>query len=134
MEEIMIKWPIKYVDYNGEEHTDSFYFNLTKAELTEMQFDANGAYSEFITRIAEEKSYKALGAEFKRIILMSYGIKSDDGRYFRKSQQIRDDFEQSPAYSELYMELLSDADKAAKFMKGILPQDLQGNNSIAPSK
>ena len=121
----MIKKHIKFTDYNDNEIEEDFYFNLTKAELTEMQFKANGAYSNFIERIMNERDIARLGEEFKSLILNSYGVKSDDGRLFRKSQQIRDDFEQSAAYSVLFMELISDAEQAAKFVRGILPSDLQ---------
>jgi hypothetical protein len=129
----MIKWPITFTDYDDNEITEDFYFNLNKAELTQMQFDVNGAYSSFIERISNERDLKALGQEFKKIILMSYGKKSDDGRLFRKSEQMREDFEQSEAYVTLYMELLSDGEKAAKFVKGILPKDLQGQAQMAVS-
>ena len=121
----MIKWNIEFEDYNGQKIKEDFYFNLNKAELTEMQFRVNGAYSNFIERIMNERDVKKLGEEFKNLILNSYGVKSDDGRLFRKSQQLRDDFEQSAAYSVLFMELISDADKASKFVRGILPSDLQ---------
>lgn len=130
----MIKWPITFTDYDGNELTEDFFFNLNKAELTQMQFDVNGAYSSFIERISNERDLKALGREFKKIILMSYGKKSDDGRHFRKSDQMREDFEQSEAYVTLYMDLLSDGEKAAKFVRGILPKDLQGTKQIAPAK
>ena len=129
----MIKWPITFTDYDDNEITEDFYFNLNKAELTQMQFDVNGAYSSFIERISNERDLKALGQEFKKIILMSYGKKSDDGRLFRKSEQMREDFEQSEAYVTLYMDLLSDGEKAAKFVKGILPKDLQGQAQMAVS-
>lgn len=122
----MIKWTIKFTDYNDEEVTEDFYFNLNKAELTDMQFKVNGAYRQFIERIVNTRDVQKLGEEFKSLILNSYGEKSDDGRRFKKSQELRDDFEQSPAYPVLYMELLSDADKATKFVRGVLPKDLQG--------
>lgn len=123
----MIKWPITFTDYNDVEITEDFYFNLNKAELTKMQLDANGTYEAYLERISNERNLKALGDEFRNLILMSYGQKSDDGRTFRKNQQLRDDFEQSEAYSVLFMELLTDSDKASKFAIGILPKDLQGD-------
>lgn len=132
----MIKWPITFTTYNDEEITEDFYFNLNKAELIKMQFDVNGAYSQFIERISNERDVKRLGEEFQKIILNSYGKKSDDGRVFRKSQELRDEFEQSEAYSVLYVELLSDVNKASKFVRGILPKDLQNteisNKSLVP--
>lgn len=122
----MIKWPITFTTYDDETITEDFYFHLNKAELAQMQFKANGAYSKFIERITNERDLEKLSEEFRNIILNSYGKKSDDGRVFRKSQQDRDDFEHSEAYATLYMELISDADKASKFMQGILPKDLRG--------
>jgi len=121
----MIKWTINYEDFNGTKVTEDFYFNLNKAELMEMQFDAQGAYSQFIERIVNQRDVKKLGEEFKSIILNSYGVKSDDGKMFKKSKELRDEFEQSAAYSELYIELLTDEDKASKFVTGILPKDLR---------
>lgn len=126
----MIKWPITYEDYNGSQVTEDFYFNLNKAELTTMLFDANGAYTEYIQRLMNERNLKQLGAEFRNIILNSYGQKSDDGKIFRKNQQIREDFENSEAYSVLFMELISDSDKASKFITGVLPKDLQNQATI----
>lgn len=122
----MIKWTIEYETYDEETVTEDFYFHLNKAELTQMQFDVNGAYSQYIERMQNERNIKALGDEYKNLILRAYGKKSDDGRTFRKSKEIRDDFECSEAFSNLYMELLGDPEKAAKFVVGILPKELQG--------
>lgn len=124
----MIKWPIKYVDYNGNTITENFYFHLNKAELVKMQFEANGGYSQFIERVTNQRDLKALGDEFERIVLNAYGEKSDDGRTFRKSEKLKDDFKHSEAYSELFMELITDSDKAVSFIKGILPKELQDVN------
>lgn len=121
----MIKWPITYTDYNGDIVTEDCYFNLNKAELIQMQFEANGTYAGFINRIVEERDFSKLGQEFRRIILGAYGRKSDDGRQFRKSDEMRNEFEQSEAYATLYYDLLSDTDKMTKFIQGILPSDLR---------
>ena len=130
----MIKWPVTYVDYNGNTITEDFYFHLNKAELMHMQFEANGAYTEFINRIVNQRDIKVLGQEFENLILSSYGEKSDDGRNFRKSAEIRDNFKTSEAYSELYMELITDEEKAVAFVKGILPKDLQSADVAALPK
>lgn len=121
----MIKQTITYDTYNGETVTEDFYFNLNKAELMQMQFDVNGAYSQFIERVSNERDLKAIGNEFKKLILNSYGKKSDDGKQFRKSKEITTAFEQSEAFANLYIELLSDPDKTTAFVRGILPNDLQ---------
>lgn len=122
----MIKWTVEYTDYNDNPVKEDIYFHLNKAELMEMNLNANGAYSEFINRISNSRDYKALGEEFKNIILKAYGVKSDDGRTFRKSPEMAREFEQSEAYATLYMELISDANKLAKFVRGMVPKDLQG--------
>ena len=121
----MIKWPITYTTYNDETITEDFYFNLNKAELIQMQFEVNGAYSNFITRITNEHDIKTLCEEFRKILLKSYGKKSDDGKRFVKSPEMAQEFEQSEAFSELYVELLTDSDKMVAFIKGVLPKDLQ---------
>ncbi len=126
----MIKWPITYTTYNDETITEDFYFNLNKAELIQMQFDVNGAYSQFIERIMNERDLKTIGDQFRKIILSSYGKKSDDGKQFRKSPEILAEFEQSEAYPTLYMQLLEDSDKMVAFVRGILPKDLQNANEL----
>lgn len=118
----MIKWPITYTDYNGETHTEDFYFNLNKAEVMEMNLNANGAYSEYLQRIVDQRDGKLIAAEYKNLILRSYGEKSADGRRFIKSKELTEAFEQSEAYSELYIELASDPNKAQKFMEGVFPK------------
>lgn len=131
----MIKKTIKYTDYNDVERTDDFYFNLTKAEIMEMNFEADGGLDVYLTKITNTKDVKEIAKIFKTIILKSYGEKSIDGKRFVKNDEVRDAFEQSPAYTELYMELLSNADAAATFFKGIIPVELQQNTPMTiPTK
>ncbi len=118
----MIKWPITYTDYNGETQTEDFYFNLNKAEVMELNLEANGAYGEYLQRVVEQRDGKKLAYEFKRLILKSYGEKSPDGRRFIKSPEMAAAFEQTEAFSELYMQLAVEDDAAAKFMEGVLPK------------
>lgn len=119
----MLKKTITYVDYNGVKREEDFYFNLTKAELTEMQLSAVGGLNEQLNRIIQAQDQPSLIKVFKEVILKAYGVKSDDGRQFIKNDKVRDEFAQTEAYSELFMELAFDADKAAKFIKGILPAE-----------
>lgn len=130
----MIKWNITYTTYDGETVSEDFYFHLNKAELAQMQFDANGVYINFIERLSNERDIKELGKQYANIILAAYGKKSDDGRVFRKNDALREEFKCSEAYPTLYMELLSSEEKAAKFVKGILPADLQGADIAAHEK
>lgn len=117
----MLKKTIKYVDYDGNEREEDFYFNLSKAELIEMQMSVNGGIDKYLKRIISEKDTVKIMKEFKSIILKAYGEKSDDGKRFVKSEELSEAFSQTEAYSELLFELIADPDKAASFVKGIIP-------------
>lgn len=117
----MLKKDITYTDYNGNTVTESFYFHLNKAEIAEKELNTEGGYAAMLERIGKSKNGADIMRTFKEFILMSYGIKSEDGKHFRKSQEIRDDFEHSEAYSELFMELCTDAQAAVNFLSGIFP-------------
>lgn len=124
----MLKKSITYKNFNDEEETEDFYFNLTKAELTEMQLSVPGEGGlkerlETITK-APEANGKEIIAVLKDIVLGSYGHRSPDGKRFVKNQQIRDEFESSLAYSEFFMKMVTDAEFAAEFINGIMPKDL----------
>jgi hypothetical protein len=120
----MHKEVITYTDYDGNERTETFYFNLNKAEITEMELSVTGGLSESLKSIVEKKDVPNTIATIKDIILRSYGIKSPDGKRFQKSKEISEEFEQSEAYSELFMKMLGNAEYAAAFMNSIIPADL----------
>lgn len=119
----MLKKTITYEDYNGVERKEDFYFNLTKAEIMEMEMSEAGGMSEMIKKIVDAKEVSAIIKIFKDLILKAYGEKSADGKRFVKSAEISEAFAQTEAYSQLFMELASDADKAAEFVNGIVPFD-----------
>lgn len=117
----MLKKTMTYVDYDGNERTEDFYFNLSKAEIGEMELSINGGLEAMINRIIQERDNAKIVATFKDLILRSYGKKSDDGRRFIKSPELSEEFSQTEAYSDLFMELASNADSAAAFVNGIMP-------------
>jgi hypothetical protein len=117
----MLKKTITYTDYDGKERTEDFYFNLSKAEVAEMEMSTEGGFGTTLQKIVEEKDPKRIIEIFKDLLLKSCGEKSPDGRRFIKSQEIRDAFSQTEAYSELFMELATNADSAANFVNGIIP-------------
>lgn len=119
----MLKKTITYTDYDGNQRTEDFFFNLTKAEVLEMEMGTNGGMTKLIQKIVAEQDTARIAAIFKEIILKSYGEKSLDGKFFKKSPELSAQFSQTEAYSELFMELL-DPDKAAVFINGIVPQDV----------
>lgn len=118
----MLKKTITYVDYNGSERTEDFYFNLTRAEIMEMELSTTGGLSEMITRIVAAQDAPAIIKVFKELILKAYGQKSADGKRFVKSAVLSEEFEQTEAYSILFMELATNADAAAKFVNAIVPE------------
>ena len=119
----MLKKTLTYEDYNGNTVTEDYYFNLNKAEVIEMEASAEGGYGEMLKKIVEEKNVSLMMTTFKTLILKSVGIKSEDGKHFRKSPEIAADFESSEAYSALFSELCTSAEAATAFIAGILPID-----------
>lgn len=127
----MLKKTINYTDYNGVERTEDFYFNLSKAEIMEMEMSTSGGLAEMIQKIVQEKDAPAIIKVFKELILKAYGEKGPDGKHFVKSEKISTDFSQTEAYSQLFMELATDADAAAAFVNGIIPKDVQSSATPA---
>lgn len=123
----MLKKLIKYTDYNGVERQENFYFNLTKTELIEMETEVTGGFRQLLENIMEKQDIPKIMNSFKKIILKAYGEKSPDGRRFFKSEELSIAFSQTEAYNVLYMELLSDAKKAAAFINGLIPEDMRGD-------
>lgn len=112
---------IKYTDYNGNERTEDFYFNFSTAELAEMELSTKGGLEGEIKAITNEMDGAKIVAWFKKIILQSIGKKSPDGKRFIKSKEISEEFAQTEAYSQLFMELAFDAEKGAEFINSIIP-------------
>lgn len=120
----MLKKTIKYTDYDGNEREEDFYFNLNKAEVTEMELSKQGGLSEYIKRIVAAQDAPSLVELFKELICKSYGEKSLDGKRFVKSKELTEKFTQTEAYAELFVELASNAEEATKFVNGIMPKNM----------
>ena len=120
----MLKKTIKYTDYDGNEREEDFYFNLNKAEVTEMKLSKQGGLSEYIKRIVAAQDAPSLVELFKELICKSYGEKSLDGKRFVKSKELTEEFTQTEAYAELFVELASNAEEATKFVNGIMPKNM----------
>jgi len=132
----MLKKTITYEDYNGDTVTDDFYFNLTKVECMELEysFGANNTLTNTITTLVESNDVGALIAAIKKILLMSYGIKTPDGKRFIKNDSIREEFEQSPAFEKIYWDLVTNQDEAASFISGIVPQNVRDSLGADPKQ
>ena len=123
----MLTKPITYTDYDGNSRTENFMFNLTKAELAELNLTTEGGLQTVIQKIIDSRDIPEITKWFKKIITMSYGEKSPDGRRFIKSQELTDEFLQTEAYSELFVELITDENAAAAFINGVIPQQEKSN-------
>ena len=121
----MIKKTVTYTDYNGNERTEDFYFNLSKAELTEMEYEQEGGLQVMLEKIVKERDNTKIMKIFKDIVLRSYGEKSADGKRFIKNDELREAFSQTEAYSEIFIELASNAEAASNFINGVVPKQLQ---------
>lgn len=126
----MLAKEITYEDFDGNKRTETFMFNLTKAELTQFNLSINGGLENKLRQIIAAQNIPEIMELFKYFIDKSYGIKSPDGKKFVKSEELLDDFRQTQAYSDLYMELATDADKAVAFINGIMPKDLRQEGPI----
>ena len=127
----MLKKTITYTDYNGNERKEDFYFNLSKAEIMEMEMSTTGGFAEMIQKIVDTQDAPAIIKTFKDLVLKAYGEKSPDGKRFIKVKdgvRLCDAFAETEAYSNLFMELATDADAAAKFVNGIIPADIDTAN------
>ena len=133
----MLHKKITYTDYDGNTRTEDHYFNLSKAELMEMATSENGGMDKVLEKIIAEQDTKRIIHLIKELITKSYGEKSNDGKRFIKSEELTTAFMQTEAFSNLYMELVSDAEKAAEFVNGIVPADVAAqaqamqNNKLA---
>lgn len=125
----MLKKTIKYTDYNGVERNEDFFFNLTKAEIMEMQMGTTGGFAEMLTKIMKTQDVPKIMEIFKKIILKAYGEKSDDGKRFIKTREdgshLSTEFAQTEAFSNLYVELATDSKAAAAFVNGVIPSDIE---------
>lgn len=130
----MIKKTITYSDFNGTERTEDFYFNLTKAEITKMELSIKGGLAEMIQRIVAAQDTPAIIEVFEDLIKRSYGVKTPDGRGFVKKAEDLDAFMATEAYSQLFMELATDADAAAKFVNGVVPADMAKQAALNAAK
>lgn len=120
----MLKQPITFVDYNGNEVTEDFYFNLNKVELLDLEMSYEDGLEKHLKKLLEKNDGSSIMRIMQDIILKAYGVKSEDGRRFIKNDALREEFVQTEAFSELFMSLALNADKASEFIKQLIPANL----------
>ena len=117
----MIKKTITYTDYEGNKQTEDFYFHLTKGDLLDWTTEDGGLVDKIVNITKEDDPVKIIPI-IKKIIIRSYGVRTPDGKGFIKDPEIVKNFQYSEAFSELYVELSTLADKTVEFIEGILPE------------
>lgn len=121
----MLQKTITYKDFNDNERSETFYFNLSKNELTKLDYSKSGGLTEWITRATEAQDGKTIIEVFEKIIEAAYGVKSPDGKMLVKTPEKFLEFKSTNAYDVLFMELVTDAEKAAKFLMDCMPADVR---------
>ena len=123
----MIVYTETYTDYDGNQRTEDFRFHFSQAELLEMEMSTEGGFSARVNRIINANSQPELLQVMKTFILDAYGVKSEDGRRFKKNDEIRQAFVESPVYSRIFMRLTTGKDaanEASKFINGVTPEEM----------
>ena len=127
----MLKKTVTYIDYNSTERTEDLYFNISKAELAEMELGVTGGFSEMMKKIVAAQDIPAIVKIVKDLLLKSYGEKSSDGRRFIKSPELSEAFSQTEAYTEVFLEVMASAENMAAFVNGIIPSDISRSIGVA---
>ena len=130
----MIKKTVTYVDFNGTERTESHYFHFSQAELLDMELGTDGGFVERVHAMIDAKDQKELLKFIKKFVYDAYGVKSPDGKRFIKSEEVKTEFVESPAYSKIFMELVTNDQVAAEFVNGVIPDDLKDQYAEALAK
>lgn len=121
----MIAKTVTYKDLNGKERTEKFYFHYYESEILEMELSVEGGFAERIQRIIDAKEETSLIGVIKKFVVDAYGVKSDDGREFVKNDKVRASFVQCPAYSKIFMEMVTNDEAAAEFVNGVIPDSMK---------
>lgn len=127
----MICKTVTYTDFDGNERTEDFFFNLTDQEITELELTTDGGFRKMIDRIVAAKSQTELVMLFKNLIMKAYGKKGADGRTFDKSPAVKQEFASTQAFSDIYMELVTNTDKAVEFFNGVVGRPTKNSLEIA---
>lgn len=121
----MLKKTYTYKDYNGVERTESFYFHFTEAEILDMEMSAEGGFAERVQRIIDAKDQAALMKLIKKFVIDAYGVKSDDGRRFIKNEEVKTAFLECPAFSDIFMDMVTNDELAAEFVNSVIPDTMK---------
>lgn len=128
----MFKHTVEYVDFNGSQRKEDLYFHLSLPEVTRLEAEIGKPLEEHIKELTTNQKLNDLLAFLERMMLNSYGQKTSDGKSFHKSKDIRDAFEYSNAYAEVFEQMMTDPDLARKFGENVADNGKTKKNQIAP--
>lgn len=129
----MFKHNIEYVDFNGNERKEEFYFHLSLPEVTRLEAEIGTPIDQYAKTLTDNSDLKRLLDFLEKVILSAYGKKTSDGKSFHKSKELREEFENSQAYAELFEQLLTNPDLARKFGEGVINNHKANKNQVAPT-
>lgn len=128
----MFKHTVSYVDFNSNQRTEDLYFHLSLPEVTRLEAEIGMGFEDHIKQLTEKQDLKTLLGFLERILLMSYGQKTSDGRSFVKNDKSREEFEHSQAYAEMFEQVITDKDLAYRFGTGVADNGKQKKNEVQP--
>lgn len=128
----MFKHTVEYVDFNGNERKEELYFHLSLPEVTRIEAEIGKPMDQYIQEVTANQDMKTLLDFLEKMILNAYGQKTSDGKSFHKSKALRDEFEYSQAYAEVFEQLLTDKELARKFGEAVADNGKAKKNQVAP--
>ena len=129
-----LRKPITYEDLNGNEQTEIFWFNISRREIIKLNAEHKGGFTQWMQNLIEAEDEKTVHEEFEKILIMSFGIRGDDGKTFDKSDKVKEWFKKHLAYEALYDELTTDANAISEFILGVIPKQAQAETRKAISE
>lgn len=121
----MFATTVNYTDFDGHERKETLYFNITEQQMRDLYQDDPDFSEKALTNAMETRDNNEFLRIMKKLILASYGEKSEDGKVHKKNKEIRENFECSAAFEQLMDDIMYKADE--KYLKGFFTQ-------IFPSK
>lgn len=128
----MFKQNISYIDFNGVERKEDFYFHLSLPEVTRLEAEIGQSMEVHVKNLVANQDLKTLIDFLEKMILNSYGRKTSDGKSFLKSKELRQEFEYSQAYAELFEMLLTNPELAKQFGEGVADNGRATKNQVQP--
>lgn len=128
----MYKHPVTYIDFNGNERKEDLYFHLSVPEVTRLEAEIGMSMEKYIKEVTANQKLDELLGFLEKILLNAYGVKTLDGKSFRKTKEIREEFEYSQAYAEVFEQMVTDPEVAKRFGENVADKGQARKNQVAP--